>query len=378
MSVATAAFWVSAGLAGYTYVGYPVLVALLAELRRPPRPPLPDEHELPEVTIVMAAYNECVRLPAKLRNLWSLDYPARLVRVIVVSDGSTDGTELVAAGDPRLRMLVSAQRRGKAHALNLALREVRSEVVVFCDVRQDLDPGCVRRLVGDLRQPGVGVVSGELVHRPGATQTGRSIGLYWRYEKWIRKSESRLYSTVGATGALYAMRSDDWCELPEGTILDDFDNPMQVVRRGKRAMFEPAALAWDTLQEDSATEQRRKIRTLIGNFQSFAQNPWLFSPRENPIWFQFVSHKVLRLFVPYALAVALFSSLWVPGAVYRLAFAAQLVFYLLAAAGRWVPPSRRLRLVSFAHVFVDMNLAAVLALGRFVRGRVDARWEKTA
>ncbi len=371
-------FWSAVGVVAYTYAGYPLLIAGMARLHPAARREPDATEQTPRVSVVMSAYNEAARLPAKLRNLRELAYPRDRLAIVVVSDGSTDGTERVAQGEPGVHVVVSRQRRGKAHALNLAMREVHGDIVVFCDLRQELDAVAVRRLVDELRDPSVGVASGELMHRPGATATGRSIGLYWRYEKWIRKSESRLYSTVGATGALYAMRRADWRDLREGTILDDFENPMQVVRRGKRAVLASQALAWDTLQEDSAIEKRRKIRTLSGNFQSFAANPWLFSPLANPVWFQFVSHKVLRLLVPYALLVALAASLAASGWMYRAAFALQALFYLMAGAGRWIPSSRRSRLVSFAHVFVDMNLAAVLALLRFAGGDADAKWEKTS
>ena len=378
MSWAHALFWAGAAVTGYTYAGYPLLVAALARLRPALRQPLLRDADLPDVTVVMAAYNEAARLESKLRNLRQLDYPQQRLRVIVVSDGSTDGTERVAADDPGVRVLRSELRHGKAHALNLALHEVTSDLVVFCDLRQDLDSAAVRRLVSDLQDPRVGAVSGELVHRLGATQAGQSIGLYWRYEKWIRKAESRLYATVGVTGALYAMRRADWRELREGTILDDFETPMQVLRRGGRVLFEPQAQAWDVLQAESAGERRRKVRTLIGNFQSFTANPWLFSPWANPVWWQFLSHKVLRLFVPYALAACLIGSAWAPQMPYRAVFVLQALFYLLAAAGGCWPRARRNRLVSFAQVFCDMNLAAVLALGHFAAGRVDAKWEKTS
>lgn len=371
-------FWVCAVLVGYTYAGYPLLVAGLARLRQPVRPPDLADEQAPEVTVVMAAYNEAERLDAKLRNLRQLDYPQQRLQVVVVSDGSTDGTERVAAGWPGVRVLVNERRRGKAQALNVALGVVDSDIVVFCDVRQDLDRAAVRRLVAHFGNPRVGAVGGELVHRPGATLSARNIGLYWRYEKWIRKAESRLYATVGVSGALYAMRREDWRDLREGAILDDFDTPMQVLRRGKRVLFEPGALAWDTLQGDSAGERRRKVRTLSGNFQSFAAHPWLFSPLANPVWWQFMSHKVLRLCVPYALAVCLLSSAWATGPLYRTLFALQALFYLMALAGTWWPRTRRNRLVSFAQVFCDMNLAAVLGLVRFAAGRVDAKWEKTS
>ncbi len=371
-------FWIGVAVVLYAYLGYPLLICALARLRAPVRGRLLDEGELPGVTVVIAAHNEAARLPAKLRNVFDLDYPRDRLRVLVVSDGSTDGTEQVASTHPGVQAIGYAPRRGKAYALNRAMAEVGGDVVVFCDVRQDLAPDAVRRIVSSLCQPGVGVVSGELIHHSGKTATGQSIGLYWRYEKWLRACESRLYSTVGATGALYAIRREDWEPLREGTILDDFEVPMRIVRKGQRSLFDAGALVWDTLHEDPRLERRRKIRTLSGNFQSFLANAWLFLPWENPVWFQFLSHKVSRLLVPYALAICLVCSAFAGGLLIRMALLAQLLFYALALAGAVWSPARRIRVVSFAYVFSEMNLAAVLALGRFVRGRADGRWEKTS
>ena len=377
MPSAAIAFWISSLFIAYTYAGYPLLVAVLSRLCRRHPCPLLDDAALPRATIVMAAYNEGTRLAEKIRNLRALDYPQGKLDILVVSDGSTDGCADAVRDMAGVRVLAYPQRQGKAHALNLALAEVVTEFVVFCDVRQDLQAQAVRRLISDFCAADVGAVSGELVHRPGATQAGPSIGLYWRYEKWIRKSESRLHSTVGATGALYAIRTRDYQPLRPDTILDDFEIPMHIARQGKRTLLETEAHVYDSLQTQSAAEQKRKIRTLTGNFQSFTRHPWLFSPIHNPVWFQFISHKVFRLAVPYALVAALVSSALAPAMFYRLACALQIGFYLLAAAGQWAPATRRNKLVSFAHVFFDMNAAAVVALTHFLSGRVSAKWEKT-
>ena len=370
-------FWGAALFVAYTYIGYPLLIAWLARRRPMPACPLLDDASLPAITVVMAGYNEAARLPGKIANLRALDYPQDKVHILVVSDGSTDSSAALLEDLPGVRTLAYAQRQGKAYALNLALTRVQTAFVVFCDVRQELSPGSVRRLISDFCDPAVGAVSGELVHRPSGSHTGDNIGLYWRYEKAIRKAESRFHSTVGATGALYAIRTGDFVPIPPDTILDDFEIPMRITRSGMRTLLQPQALVVDVLQTESATEQRRKIRTLTGNFQTFSRNFWLFSPAQNPVWFQFLSHKVFRLLVPYALLLTLLCSALIPAVFYRLAFALQLGFYLLVAAGHWVPAARRNKFVSFAQVFFDMNAAAVVALVRFLGGRVEAKWDKT-
>jgi Glycosyltransferases, probably involved in cell wall biogenesis len=373
-----ALFWGSAVFIGYTYIGYPLAVWALSKWVRDSDPEggvlAP---EWPAVSVVIAVHNEERRIAAKARSLAELDYPRDKLRVLFVSDGSTDGTveEIVRHVGSSVRHY--AGRRGKPYALNLAMEAVDTPIVVFTDVRQEIDPLAIRFLVSRLLQPGIGAVSGELVHRDPMTHSAAHVGLYWRYEKWIRKSESRLASTVGVTGALYAIRREDWVPLPEDAILDDFEVPMRIVRGGQRVVFESRALAFDELQGDSSGERKRKVRTLTGNFQVFRRMPWLFVPWQNPVWFQFLSHKVFRLLVPYALVLALASAAADSSPWMRLVAAIQGVFYGVAVSGILFPRVRENRLVSFAVVFVELNWAAVQALYKFLRRPVDPRWEKT-
>jgi len=367
-------FWSSIALAAYTYFGYPLLIALWARARPPAAASPPPDW--PPVAVVMAVHNERRRLPAKLDNLAALGYPGP-VRIYVTSDGSDDGTVEYLRARTDVTLFVLPERRGKPSALNLALEHVTEDIVVFMDARQDVVPGAVEALVARLLAPGTGAVSGELVHRPAGSESGRSIGLYWKYEKWIRKNESRVHSVPGVTGALYAIRRSDFRPLPPDTILDDFEIPARILRSGRRVVLEEAARAYDIVQESIAGERARKVRTLCGNFQSFARNPWLFLPWKNPIFFQFVSHKALRLVVPYALAGAVISSAVLPGPLYGTLFWLQAGFYALAAAGMGLPFLRHFRAVSVATVFTELNLAAVIALARYVAGRADARWVRT-
>ena len=370
-------FWIALLFVTYTYVGYPLVVWLLARARGPEPSPNETLTDWPAVTVVIAVHNEQARVLTKIANLIDLDYPADRLQWIFVSDGSTDATNDLLREQARGRLIAYPQRQGKPHALNTALREVTTPIVVFADVRQHIERSAVRKLVTRLMQPGIGAVSGELTHVEPGTQSAASIGLYWRYEKWIRKSESRLASTVGATGALYAMRVADYTPLASDTILDDFEQPMLVARRGMRVVFEPGALIFDELQADMSGERKRKIRTLTGNFQSFARHPWMFVPWQNPLWLQFLSHKVFRLLVPYALMVMLLTCAFLPTPWMALFLPGQLLFYAMAAIGTRVASFKRMRLVSFAGVFVEMNWAAVLALRNWLAGGVNARWEKT-
>ncbi len=370
-------FWCSAALLVYTYFGYPVLIAWLARLR-PPVVAAAEPAEWPEVTVVMAAYNERARIDRKVANLRALDYPQHRLHIVVVSDGSTDGTDIAAAAHPGVRVLHFPGRHGKPHGLNRALEAVTTPVVLFNDVRQAMQADALKLLVARLLQPGVGAVSGELVHLDPQTRTAANIGLYWRYEKWIRAAESRFRSTVGATGAIYVIRRADFVPLAEDAILDDFELPMAIARTGQRVVFEGGALLFDELQTEMDGERKRKVRTLTGNYQAMARHPWMFSPWHNPLWLQFLSHKVFRLVAPYAMLTLLVSSvLLIPHPFYLAAAVAQLAFYGLATCGMRLPQLRRSRLVSFSAVFVEMNLAAVVGLYRYLAGQAEVRWEKT-
>ena len=370
-------FWCAAALLVYTYFGYPLLMAVLARLR-PAETAAPAPAEWPEVTVVMAAYNERARIDRKIANLRALDYPQHRLHIVVVSDGSTDGTQDAAAAHPGVRVLHFPGRHGKPHGLNRALEVVTTPVVLFNDVRQAMKPDALKLLVARLQQPGVGAVSGELVHLDPQTRTAANIGLYWRYEKWIRAAESRFRSTVGATGAIYVIRTADFVPLAEDAILDDFELPMAIARTGQRVLFEGGALLFDELQSEMDGERKRKVRTLTGNYQAMARHPWMFSPLHNPLWLQFMSHKVFRLVAPYAMVIVLATSLLLARQPFYFAAAvAQVAFYLMAAGGMLLPRLRRSRLVSFSAVFVEMNLAAVVGLYRYVAGRAEVRWEKT-
>jgi cellulose synthase/poly-beta-1,6-N-acetylglucosamine synthase-like glycosyltransferase len=372
-------FWCAFGFVAYTYAGYPLAMWLASRLVRDRRADPAAVREWPLVCIVVSVYNEQDRVAKKIRNLKALDYPSGRVRLLFVSDGSTDATVTRVGAEGGVQLIAYEARRGKPHALNRAVAAAGdAEIIVFTDVRQELAPDALRYLVARLVcEPDVGGVSGELVHVDPATHAAAHIGLYWRYEKWIRKAESRLASTVGATGALYAIRRGDYTVLPDDTLLDDVVIPLEVVRRGRRVVLEERAVIYDELQSESVGERRRKTRTLTGNFQVFARAPWLFVPWRNPVFIQFLSHKFFRLLVPYVLVLLLAASWAADGWFYRGAAIAQTLFYLSPLPGLLSPAWRRNRVVSFIVVFLELNWAAVLALRNFVAGRLDARWEKT-
>ncbi|MGF1643279.1 MAG: glycosyltransferase [Thiotrichales bacterium] len=373
-----AIFWLSGLLMIYTLVGYPLLINWVARFhaRRDCELP-PTTAELPRVCVIIAAYNEAQTLERKLDSLSSQNYPTDRLSILVVSDGSTDGTvALLERNAWRARSLVTVERRGKPHALNLAAANANAEILLFTDARQPLGPDAVSTLVRALGLPEVGVAGGALSQRASATNEAENVGLYWRYEAWIRKSEARVHSTAGASGALYAIRAGDFTPLPEDTLLDDFETPIRILRKGKRIVLCEGAQAFDEVHHGVARERERKIRTLAGNYQAFARNPWLFNPLANPIWVQFISHKVLRLLIPYFFVMALVSAWLLDGWVYDLAWIGMLAFLVMAALGFVSQRLRNHRALGFCYAFAALNLASVAGLARYLAGSADVRWKR--
>jgi cellulose synthase/poly-beta-1,6-N-acetylglucosamine synthase-like glycosyltransferase len=365
-------FWLSAAVIIYSYAGYPLWLWLKS--RWSPRPVRRGSAE-PSVSAVMVVRNEEAVIAGKVENLLGLDYPPEKLEIVVLSDGSTDATEATLASFEesqrvRLRVLRKTVSQGKAAGLNAAMAAARGDVLLFTDARQQIETGALRLLVENFADPDVGAVSGELMLGDRATgETGKGMGLYWRMEKEIRELESASGSVAGATGAIYCARRAQLDSLPEGTILDDVLLPMQVVRKGSRVVFDPRARAWDSPDLGDQREFWRKVRTLSGNYQLLQLAPWLLSS-ENAIRFEFVSHKLTRLMVPFALLGVLVASIFLPAPIYRAALIGQLIFYALSLAAvggmKFGPLSR---IADPARTFVVLNSAAVVAFVNFVTGK---------
>lgn len=345
-------FWGSVAVIAYVYAIYPLLIAAWARLRARPvrRVPLgaAETGPAPGVSVVIAAHNEGRRLPARVGNLLAQQYPGPL-QIIVVSDGSTDSTRAALAPFGNRVELVEIPRSGKPSALNAGVARAHHPLLLFADARQTFAPDVVRLLVENFADPAVGAVTGELLldceqgDDAVDSSMAESVGAYWRFEKWLRRHESAVWSTLGATGAVYAMRRSLWRPLPAATLLDDVLAPMRVVLAGSRVVFDERPKAFDRVERDAAGERRRKVRTLAGNYQIVALEPALLNPLRNRVWFQFVSHKLGRLAVPYAMVLALVANaaLAPAGILYMAALAAQLGFYGLAAYGWWLEKGAR-------------------------------------
>jgi cellulose synthase/poly-beta-1,6-N-acetylglucosamine synthase-like glycosyltransferase len=370
------AFWVAAGLLVYVYAGYPFLIWLRGLIGRKTVRRSPIE---PTVTVLVVAHNEEDRVHRRLENLLALDYPPDKMTIVLASDGSTDRTVVRARAYEDRGVTVSAAdtRRGKPAVLNDVVPSVAGEIVVLADARQTFEPGALRALVANFADPAVGAVSGELIVASNSTTIGAGASFYWRYETFIRRNESLAKSTVGATGAIYAVRRELFERIPEDTILDDVLIPVRIVRRGFRVLFEPGARAYDAASTSARQEFVRKVRTIAGTFQLFARERWLLAPWRNPIWFETMSHKGLRLLTPLLHGIALGTNaalLDVPA--YRWMLGAQLLFYLAAGGGYLYGRPLPTVWLRVPYTMCLMIWATIVGFLYFVTRRQQVTWER--
>jgi biofilm PGA synthesis N-glycosyltransferase PgaC len=369
--------WFSLIAALYPYLGYPgtaLLMGLLSARR------VRDDRANPQpVSLVIAAHNEAERIGRRvdeLAHLAAAVHPQS--EVIVVSDGSTDETAEVvrSAGAANVRLIELPHNQGKAQALNGGVAAARHEIVAFADARQTWDDGTLPRLLARFADPKVGAVSGDLRLR-NASGGLASVDFYWRLEKWLRVSESRWHSSIGVTGAVCAVRRELFIPLPPGTVLDDVYWPMAVILQGWRVVHEPEAAAYDQLPDEIGGEYRRKLRTLAGNFQLLALLPSLLVPWKNPVWMQFVSHKVLRLATPWLLLAAWGLSLALARQpLYAGLFAAQTLLIAAGLAAWLAPPLARIRPLGILAAIFALNFAAWLAFWVWLSGGTSRTWKK--
>jgi biofilm PGA synthesis N-glycosyltransferase PgaC len=371
-------FWISLFIIFYAYAGYPLFLWISSRLRHIE---VRKGHLEQSVSVILAVFNEETRIGKRLENLLQQDYPKEKLEIIVVSDGSSDGTCAIVrsfAGSG-VRFLDLGVRRGKALALNAGVAAAEGEIIVFADARQRFEQNAISRLVANFSDPGVGCVSGELLFmRDDTSLIKAEMGAYWSYEKWVRKMESATGSVVGATGAIYAIRRALYRPLPSDTILDDVLTPLTIVAQSYRCIFDGSAKAYDILSKDAAQEWRRKVRTLAGNWQLLSLRPELLLPWRNPLWGRFISHKIMRIVVPFALLTAMGSGLFFEDGFYRAVSLAFALLCLSAAISAFSPSVRTVKLTSVNFFFMTMNVAALAGFWFWITGRCDNLWQHSA
>ncbi len=363
MSGAAVVFTASVDFLLYVLMGYPLLLAIYARLF--PKP-IQKAFVPRSLSVIIPVRNGARWVEAKIRSLLGSNYPADLLDVLIVSDGSTDGTnELVLAyPDERVRLL-TLPPGGKAIAVSRGFENVSGDIIVLSDVRQEFDPDAIQLLVSCFADPSVGVVTGELVIRQGLSHEEFNTGLYWKYEKWIRRNLNRIDAMLGATGSIYAIRRELAVPVPPGILLDDVYVPFTAVFSGSRIFFEDQAKAYD-LPTALHSEFWRKVRTQAGVYQILFRFPALLWPG-NRRFVHFLSHKLGRLLLPFALIVTAASSFGLPDPWRPLAIAAQILFYGLALLDPVIPeknPFKRFSAVTRA--FVVLVAAALCALAVFI------------
>lgn len=372
-------FWLFFILIAYTYAGYPFILLLLSKSMKRPVNKSPEE---PSVTIILSAFNEEKWIESKLHNLLEMDYPEDKIEILVGSDGASDTTDQIISRvkSPRVRFFRFVSNLGKPSVLNALVEEAHGSILVFTDARQEFDKKAIRMLVRNFNDPAVGCVSGELYFKNTSDgRIERGMDAYWRYEKFLRRNESEIGSMLGATGAIYAIRRELFTKVPVNILVDDMYIPLQMVSRGYRAVFESEAEAYDVPSTKSKEEFKRKVRTLAGNYQIFFLLPGLLQPGKSAVAWQLISHKLLRLMIPFFLLGLFTANLFLLQSVfYRLTFCAQILFYGLAA-WEWQAERKGYGKRSIGYIpymFCLLNYCAFFGLIRFLEGKYKATWER--
>ncbi len=363
MTFAAVAFVASIAFLLYVLIGYPLLLALYARLF--PRP-IHKEFTPQRLSVIIPVRNGARWVEAKIRSLLASNYPVHLIEILIVSDGSNDGTNdlVLGYGDERVRLL-ALPPGGKAVAVTQGVENASGDILVLSDVRQEFDADALAHLVRCFAEPSVGVVTGELVIRQGLSLEEFNTGLYWKYEKWIRRNLNRIDAMLGATGSIYAIRRELAVRIPADILLDDVYVPFTAVFKGSRIYFEDQAKAYD-LPTALHSEFWRKVRTQAGVYQILFRFPALLWPG-NRRFVHFLSHKIGRLLLPFAMIAAAVSSFGLPDPWRGMAIAAQALFYALVVVDPVIPEKNPLkRFTAVTRAFVVLVAAALCALAVFI------------
>lgn len=385
-------FWTCLLAIFYVYAGYPLLVSLLARFR--PQTPVFPEH-LPGLTLIIAAYNEEKVMAAKLENCLNLDYPRNRLQILIAADGSSDRTVEIVHSFARqgIELSFSEQRRGKAAAINRAIKQARHEIVVFSDANNSYDSQALKHLARPFSDPGIGAVTGSKSLLKSESHLAQADNLYWRYESFLKTQETRIGCTVGVAGEILALRRSLFKPIPERIINDDFFLALKVISKGFRVIYVPEARSFEKASCNEKQEQVRRVRIVAGRYQAMLISLKILPLSRPLLLWQVFSHKFLRPLVPFFLIGALLANLAVllfpvlhPPAWLFLAppwalifFVLQIVFYSMAMIGLFFKPRGLLGKIIYLPAFlVNSNYAALVGLLRYLTGNQTALWEKAA
>ncbi len=371
------AFWISAALVVYVYLGYPVLVYIYSRPRPVHNRDLPEE--LPTVTLLISAFNEEACISDKLENSLALDYPTDRLQIIVLSDQSSDRTdEIVESFQGRgVALLRMTERGGKTLGLNDGVKNSSSDFVVFSDANAMYRHDAIRALIAPFTNPKVGAVIGQSTYADAESDAGESESLYWKYETWIKVLESRASSVVGGDGAIYSVRRSLFKPMA-ADVLSDFVNPLQVVEQGFQCVFEPRAVSVEGVAESFDKEFSRKVRIVNRAWRATMSMKHLLNPLRYGIFaWQLFSHKLLRWLVPAFLLLLLITNIILieNGTFYRLFFLAQIFCYGLAALGAILRKKANLGLLLYVpYYFCLVNIASARGIMQAYQGKTYTTW----
>ena len=366
-------FWFAVAVPVYAYLGYPIALMVMGAMFK--RPVRKEEFE-PSITLLIPAYNEADHIAGKIRDSLQLEYPSEKLEILVACDGSRDETPAIAgsmADGDRVRVLNFPVNRGKILTLNDAVRESRGEIVVFSDATALLYPDSIRWLMMNFADPEVGAASGRYtVVRADEVGIGKSEDFYWKYETFLKVHESQVDSMLGAHGHLHAIRRDLYPYPPPGTINDDYIIPVSVLSKGYRAVYEPKAIVYEEARE--MTGFGRRVRIMAGNLQQLREIQGLLRPfRFLPLFF-FLSHKAIRLLVPFAMVAALIVNVFlISSPLYLALFWLQALFYMLALAG--VLFRLRPKSLMLPYYFCMINAAVFFGVYHTMTSRRSMAWK---
>ena len=389
-------FWFFIGLVVYTYVGYGIIAWILVKIRKIIGKQFikyNDPTFLPRITLAIPAYNEMSCIEAKVKNTFSLDYPPDKMEILFVTEGSNDGTSeyvhSLSAIYPNLKMITGDVRRGKIEAMNMAIKTIHTPIVIFTDANTSLNNKVIKNIVRHFQDPNVGAVAGEkrIETQGSEAAAGAGEGLYWKYESFLKKLDTELYSVVGAAGELFAVRTHLFGEVEKDTLLDDFMVSLRVAAKGFRVVYEPHAYASERPSFSIQDEMKRKIRIASGGFQSIARLGFLWNIfRYGLLSFQYISHRAMRWAVaPFCLPLIFFINVVllftqpIPQnlSIYSLFMWGQIVFYLMAIVGYNLENKKiRVKLLFVPFYFSFMNYCAIKGYFNYRSGLTSGIWEK--
>lgn len=375
---------ISIGVLFYTYIGYGIICYLLVSFKKKSKIKALEEEDLPEVTHVIAAYNEEDIIQSKIDNCMGLNYPKSKIRTIIVTDGSSDNTQNIVKGNSEVQLFHEDKRGGKLAAVNRVMGKVQTPITIFSDANAMLNQEAIHLMVRHFQNNCVGAVAGEKVvlsnKEDDASASGE--GLYWRYESFLKKLDYKLHSVVGAAGELFAVRTDLYETPDKDTLIEDFVTTLRVAQRGYRVAYEPEAKAMEYASSSLDDELKRKVRISAGGLQAIWKLKGLLNPfKYGVLHFQYVSHRVLRwTLAPLALPLAFISSfllaksgLW----YHEWLFGMQVMFYLAAIGGYYFERVKtRFKVFFVPFYFMFMNLSVYLGLIKLMLGSYSVNWEK--